>query len=115
LGGSLGSLNAKALLNGALGVGGGIGSVQLQGMSNSTCTASGQIKSVNVRVYSASIISAMNVGSVKLGTVITQNGNQKFGIHVQRPGGTVSVSNPRLRWKITTSSDQSAGDFHVIQ
>lgn len=115
LGGSLGTLKANALLNSAIAVGGSIGTVQLHEMSNSTCSAGGPIKTVNVKVYTASTINALQVGSVKLGSVNTTNGNQQFGVQVQQPGGTVSVSSPRLKWKITTSSDQSAGDFHVIQ
>ena len=115
VGGNLGTLKANAVLSSAIVVndGGGIGTLQLNEMSNSVCTVSGSIKTVKVGIYNSSKIDAVNVGSVKLGTVNTQNGSEQFGIQVQNPGGTVSVNNPRLKWKITTSSAQSTNDFQV--
>jgi uncharacterized repeat protein (TIGR01451 family) len=114
VGGSLGTVKANELLNSALSVNGGVGTLQFNEMSNSVCTVSGPIKTVTVGVYNSSTINAVKVGSVKLGTVNTQNGNEQFGIRVQDAGGTVSVTNPRLKWKITSSSTQSTNDFQVV-
>jgi hypothetical protein len=113
VGGSLGTVKANALLNSALSVNGGVGTLQFGEMSNSVCTVDGLVKTVNVKVYNSSKINAVEVGSVKLGTVNTQNGTQQFGIQVQSAGGTVSVTNPHLKWKITSSSIQSTNDFQV--
>ncbi|HVM60228.1 MAG TPA: putative Ig domain-containing protein [Verrucomicrobiae bacterium] len=116
--GDLGTLKANALLASGLVVSGsgGIGTLQLNVMSNSVCTVTnGMVKTVNVGVYVGSQINAEAVKTVKLGTVTTENGNQSFGIQVQQPGGTVSVSSPRLKWKITPSSAQSTNDFQVAQ
>jgi len=109
--GNLGTLKANALLGSALVVNGsgGIGTLQCNEMSNSVCTIAGEVKTVNVGVYDSSTINAAQVGSVKLGTVNTQNGSQ---IQVQNAGGTVTVSHPRLKWKITSS--QSTNDFRVV-
>jgi uncharacterized repeat protein (TIGR01451 family) len=114
VGGNLGTLKLNDVLNSAIVVSGsgGLGTLQANEMSGSVCTVSGPIKTVKVGVYDSSQINAEKVGSVKLGTVNTQNGNQQFGIQVQNAGGTVSVNNPRLKWKIT-SSTQSANDFQV--
>jgi hypothetical protein len=115
VGGSLGTLKANALLNSALSVSGGVGTLQCNEMSNSVCTVGGPIKTVKVGIYNSSKIDAEKVGSIKLGTVDTQNGNQQFGIQVQSAGGTVSVNNPHLKWKITPSaSTQSTNDFQVV-
>jgi uncharacterized repeat protein (TIGR01451 family) len=116
VGGSLGTIKANALLNSALSVNGsgGIGTLQLNEMSNSVCTVTnGMMKTVNVGVYVDSKINAEAIKTVKLGTVTTENGNQEFGIQVQNVGGTVTVSHPRLKWKIT-SSIQSTNDFQVV-
>jgi uncharacterized repeat protein (TIGR01451 family) len=114
VGGSLGTVTANALLNSVLSVNGGVGTLQVTEMSNSVCTVSGPIRTVNVGVYDSSKINAENVGSVKLGTVDTENGSQMFGIQVQKAGGTVSVSHPHLKWKITSlSSTQSTNEFQV--
>jgi uncharacterized repeat protein (TIGR01451 family) len=114
VGGSLGTVTASALLNSVLSVNGEVGTLQIAEMSNSVCTVSGAIKTVNVGTYNSSKINAEKVGSVKLGTVDTENGNQMFGIQVQNPGGTVSVTHPHLKWKITSlSSTQSNNEFQV--
>ncbi|MGD0058937.1 MAG: putative Ig domain-containing protein [Verrucomicrobiia bacterium] len=116
--GNLGTLKANALLGSALVVNGsgGIGTLQVNEMSNSVCTVTnGMMKTVNVGVYVDSKINAEAIKTVKLGTVTTENSNQVFGIQVQQPGGTVSVSHPHLNWKIAPSSTQSTNDFQVAQ
>lgn len=109
----MGTIKANALLNSVLSVNGEVGTLQCNEISNSVCTVAGEVKTVNVGVYDSSTINAAQVGSVKLGTVNTQNGSQESVIQVRNAGGTVSVNNPHLRWKIT-SSPQSTNDFKVV-
>ena len=37
-----------------------------------------------------------------------------FGIQAQQAGGTLSVTNPRMHGKITTTSNLSSNNFHVV-
>ena len=113
--GDLKSITGKAVnLTGAgIQVGGSLGSVTLHAMTRTSLTVAGPIKSVNVGTFDGSNITATKLGSVKMGTVSNTDGNLAFGIEVQQPGGTLSVTSPRLRGKITTSSDLSNG-FHVV-
>ena len=113
--GGLKSITGKAVnLTGAgVQLGGSLGSLTVHAMSNSALTVNGTIKTVNVKMFDASMITATQVtGSVKLGTVPTQNGNPEFGIQVHEAGGTLSVSNPHLKGKI--ASNLSTGNFHVV-
>jgi uncharacterized repeat protein (TIGR01451 family) len=98
-------------------LGGSLGTININALANSALAVSGSIKNVTVQTFTASIITAAEIGSVKISTITTtNNGGQEFGVLVQQAGkGTVSVSNPKLKWKIATSPDQSMGDFHVKQ
>jgi hypothetical protein len=82
-------------------------------MVHSALTVAGSIKTVNVGTFDASNITAVKLGSVKLGTVSNTDGSLAFGIQTQQAGGTLSVANPRLKGKITTSS-LSTGNFHAV-
>jgi hypothetical protein len=117
-GGSLRSINGRAVnVTGAgiqLGGSLGLGSVTLRAMIHSALTVAGPIKTVNVGTFDASNITAVKLGSVRLGTVSNSDASPAFGIQVQKPGGTLSVGSPRMRGKITTSSDLSADNFHVV-
>ena len=117
--GSLKSINGRAVsLTGAgIQLGGDLGTVNISALLNSALTVGGQIKTVTVRTFAASLITATQVGTVKIGTIpTTDNGGQEFGVTVQAAAkGTVTASSPRLRWKIATSPDQHVGDFHVKQ
>ena len=114
--GSLKSIAGKTVnLTGAgIQLEGSLGSVILHAMLHSALTVAGPIKVVNVGTFDASNARAMKVGSVKLGTVSNKDGSPAFGIHVQQPGGTLSVGSPRMRGKITTSTDLSVDNFHVV-
>jgi len=114
--GSLKSITGRSvnLTGGGIQVGGSLGTVMLHSMVRSALTVAGPIKTVNVGTFDASNITATKLGSVRLGTVPTQNGNPAFGIQVQDAGGTLSVTNPRMHGKITTSSNLSSNNFHVV-
>jgi hypothetical protein len=116
-GGSLKSISGKDVnITGAgIQLGGGVGTVTINALTDSSLTVGDNIKTVTVKTFTASTITAAQVGSVKIGTIpSTSNGGQEFGVVVQQAAkGTVTVSNPRLKWKIATSPDQFSGDFHV--
>jgi uncharacterized repeat protein (TIGR01451 family) len=108
--GSLSAISGKAVTLTGAGIqvaAGSLGSLTVNALSNTTVSVKGPIKSVTANSYSASSISATKIGSVKLGTV-GGSGNQ---ITVQQPGGTVSVTSPRSKWKITKLSQPT--DFQV--
>jgi uncharacterized repeat protein (TIGR01451 family) len=113
--GGLKSITGKAVnLTGAgIQLGGSLGSVTVHSMVHSALTVAGSIKTVNVGTFDASNITAVKLGSVKLGTVSNTDGSLAFGIQTQQAGGTLSVANPRLKGKITTSS-LSTGNFHAV-
>jgi uncharacterized repeat protein (TIGR01451 family) len=113
--GGLKSINGKAVnLTGAgIQLGDSLGSVTLHTMVHTALTVVGPIKTVNVGTFDASNITAVKLGSVKLGTVSNTDGSLAFGIQVQQAGGTLSVTNPRLKGKITASS-LSTGNFHAV-
>jgi hypothetical protein len=117
-GGSLRSISGRAVsVTGAgiqLGGSLGLGSVTLRALKYSALMVAGPIKTVNVGTFDASNITAMKVVSVRLGIVTNTLNSPAFGIQVQQPGGTLSVGSPRLRGKITTSSDLSVDNFHVV-
>jgi uncharacterized repeat protein (TIGR01451 family) len=116
--GGLKTINGKDVnVTGAgIQLGGSLGTININSLVNSALAVNGSIKTVTVKTFTASIVTATQVGSVKIGTTSTSNGGQEFGVIVQQAGkGTVSVSNPKLKFKIATSPDQSMGDFHVKQ
>jgi uncharacterized repeat protein (TIGR01451 family) len=114
--GSLKSITGRAvnLTSGGIQLGGSLGSVMLHSMVGSALTVAGPIKTVNVGTFDASNIIATKLGSVRLGTLKNTVGSPSFGIQAQQAGGTLSVTNPRMRGKITTSSNLSSDNFHVV-
>jgi uncharacterized repeat protein (TIGR01451 family) len=113
--GSLKSIAGRAVnLTGGIQVGGSLGSVMLHSMVHSALTVVGPIKTVNVGTFDASNITATKLGSVRLGTIENTAGSPSFGIQAQQAGGTLSVTHPRMHGKITTSSNLSSDNFHVV-
>ncbi len=115
--GSLKSITGRAvnLTGGGIQVGGSLGTVTLHGMLRSALTVAGPIKTVTVGTFDASNITATKLGSVRLSTFLENtSGSPSFGIQAQQAGGTLSVANPRMHGKITTSSNLSSNNFHVV-
>ena len=117
--GGLKTINGKSVnVTGAgIQLGGSLGTININTLANSALAVSGTIKTATVKTFTASIITATEVGAVKISSITTtDNGGQEFGVIVQQAGkGTVTVGNPKLKWKIAASPDQHDGDFHVKQ
>jgi hypothetical protein len=112
VGSSLKSINApKANVVGdGINLGGALGSVTVNSVSNSRIAAGSQIKSVNVQSFDGSMITAPQIGTVKL---VNVNTNAVSGVTASVSIGSVSVSHPKFRWNKSGPADQSIGDFHV--
>jgi hypothetical protein len=112
VGSSLKSLNApKANVVGdGINLGGALGSVTVNSVRNSRITAGSRIKSVNVQSFDGSVITAPQIGTVKL---VNVNTNAVSGVVASGSINSVTVSHPKFRWNKSGSADQSLGDFHV--
>ncbi len=75
-----------------------------------------RLGSVNVRSqvdgFANNYIAASQIGSVRLGSVVTDNGSLSFGVTAQQVSG-VSCKVPPFRFAPNGAGDQSLGDFHV--
>jgi hypothetical protein len=73
--------------------------------------------SVNSRTngFGDNYIIASVIGGVNLASVITDNGGAPFGILANQSISSVTVRSPQFKWNRTGATDQSLGDFHVIQ
>jgi hypothetical protein len=73
--------------------------------------------SVNSRTngFGDNYIIASVIGGVNLSSVITDNGGVPFGILANQSISSVTVRSPQFKWNRTGATDQSLGDFHVIQ
>jgi hypothetical protein len=60
-------------------------------------------------------IVASVIRGVNLASVITDNGGVPFGILANQSISSVTVRSPAFKWSRTGATDQSLGDFHVIQ
>jgi hypothetical protein len=82
-----------------------------------TFAAGMRLGSVNIRSSANGLvnsdIAASQIGSVRLGSVVTDNGGLPFGVTAQRVSGT-SCKQPPFRFVPNGPSDQSLGDFHVL-
>jgi uncharacterized repeat protein (TIGR01451 family) len=114
--GSLKSITGRSvnLTGGGIQLAGSLGSVTLHSMVRSALTVAGPIKTVNVGTFDASNITATKLGSVRFGILANTSGSPSFGIQAQQAGGTLSVTSPRMHGKITTSSNLSSDNFHVV-
>ncbi len=114
--GSLKSITGRSvnLTGGGIQLAGSLGSVTLHSMVRSALTVAGPIKTVNVGTFDASNITATKLGSVRLVTLANTSGSPSFGIQAQQAGGTLSVTHPRMHGKITTTSNLSSNNFHVV-
>jgi hypothetical protein len=112
VGSGLKSLNApKANLVGdGINLGGALGSVTVNSVRNSRITAGSRIKLVNAQSFDGSLITAPQIGTVKL---VNVNTNAVSGVVASGSISSVTVSHPKFRWNKSGSMDQSLGDFHV--
>ncbi len=82
-----------------------------------TFTAGMRLGSVSIRSstngFSNSDIAASQIGSVRLGSVVTDNGTLSFGVTAQQISGA-SCKSPPFHFAPNGPSDQSLGDFHVL-
>ena len=76
-----------------------------------------RLGSVNIRSsangFANSDIAASQIGGVRLGSVVTDNGGLPFGVTAQQISG-VSCKMPPFYFAPNGASDQSLGDFHVL-
>ncbi len=76
-----------------------------------------RLSSVNIRSsangFANSDIAASQIGGVRLGSVVTDNGGLPFGVTAQQISG-VSCKTPPFQFAPNGASDQSLGDFHVL-
>ena len=112
VGSSLKSLNAPGanVVGDGISLGGALGSVTVNSVRNSRITAGSQIKSANVQSFDGSVITAPQIGTVKL---VNVNTNAVSGVTASGSISSVTVSHPKFRWNKSGSVDQSLGDFHV--
>lgn len=82
-----------------------------------TFVAGMRLGNVNVRStangFANTDIAGSQVGSVRLGSVVTDNGGLPFGVTAQQISGASSKT-PPFRFIPSGPSDQSLGDFHVL-
>ena len=69
----------------------------------------------SVNGFADSDIVAAIIGSVHLGSVLTDNGGLRFGVLANQSISLVTVKTPSFKWSRTGATDQSSGDFHVIK
>ncbi|HXI85620.1 MAG TPA: Calx-beta domain-containing protein [Verrucomicrobiae bacterium] len=70
--------------------------------------------------FENSDLAASLVGSVKLSSVVIDNGGIEFGVAASQHIGEVTVRTPIFHWRAPsanngTNNDQTLGDFHVLQ
>jgi hypothetical protein len=63
--------------------------------------------------FANSYIAASQIGSVRLGSVVTDNGGLSFGVTAQQISGASSKT-PPFHFVPSGPNDQSLGDFHVL-
>jgi hypothetical protein len=77
------------------------------------------IRSLSVRSpangFGDNYIIASVIGGVNLGSVVTDNSGVPFGILANQSISSATVGSPKFKWNRTGATDQSLGDFHVIQ
>jgi hypothetical protein len=82
-----------------------------------TFAAGLRLGGVNIRSqvngFANSDIAASQIGGVRLGSVVTDNGGTPFGVTAQRVSGA-SCKAPPFRFAPNGASDQSIGDFHIL-
>jgi len=76
------------------------------------------LSSVSVRStvngFVNSDIAASEIGSVRLSSVLSNNGGTVFGVAASQRISGVTVRSPLFRWMPAGPDDQSLGDFHVL-
>ncbi|MGA2137550.1 MAG: Calx-beta domain-containing protein [Verrucomicrobiia bacterium] len=69
----------------------------------------------SVNGFVDSDIAAAIIGSVHLGSAVTNNAGLPFGVLGNQSISSVTVKTPSFKWSRTGAADQSSGDFQVIQ
>ncbi|HTS19716.1 MAG TPA: Calx-beta domain-containing protein [Verrucomicrobiae bacterium] len=115
--GSMGAMSAKQMIDSTLYVGYTPKDENNPISGGGTFIDGTRLGSVSLSLSSGAFIgsdiAAAQIGSVRLGSIVTDNGGVPFGITAEKLAG-VSSKNPAFRFDSRGPRDQSLGDFHAL-